>query len=57
VRSEDKNELSKLISAVKEGYMEKNESSRKQWGGGIMGIKATTRIAKRKKAQETALKV
>ncbi|KAH8903460.1 L30e-like protein, partial [Coniochaeta sp. PMI_546] len=57
VRSEDKNELSKLISAIKEGYLEKNEDARKRWGGGIMGSKATTRIAKRKKAQETALKV
>jgi large subunit ribosomal protein L7Ae len=57
VRSEDKNELSKLVSAIKEGYLEKNEDARKRWGGGIMGIKAQTRIAKRKKAQETALKV
>lgn len=57
VRSEDKNELSKLVSAIKEGYLEKNEDARKRWGGGIMGNKAETRIAKRKKAQETALKV
>lgn len=45
------------MSAIKEGYLEKNEDARKRWGGGIMGIKAQTRIAKRKKAQETALKV
>ncbi|OIW24462.1 L30e-like protein, partial [Coniochaeta ligniaria NRRL 30616] len=57
VRSEDKTELSKLISAVKEGYLEKNEDARKRWGGGILGSKSQTRIAKRKKAQETALKV
>jgi len=57
VRSEDKNELSKLVSAIKEGYLEKNEDARKRWGGGILGAKSTTRIAKRKKAQETALKV
>jgi len=57
VRSEDKNELSKLVSAIKEGYLEKNEDARKRWGGGILGVKSTTRIAKRKKAQETALKV
>src|SRR5690349_12117114 len=35
VRSEDKNELSKLVSAVKDGYMEKHEQARRQWGGGI----------------------
>lgn len=57
VRSEDKTELSKLISAVKEGYMEKTEQSRKQWGGGIMGAKAQDRIAKKKKALEAAIKV
>lgn len=57
VRSEDKTELSKLISAVKEGYLEKTEQSRKQWGGGIMGSKAQDRIAKKKKALETAIKV
>ncbi|KAK4242793.1 50S ribosomal protein L30e-like protein [Achaetomium macrosporum] len=57
VRSEDKNELSKLISAIKEGYLEKNEQTRKQWGGGIMGAKAQKRIEKRKKALETAIKV
>jgi large subunit ribosomal protein L7Ae len=57
VRSEDKNELSKLVSAIKEGYLEKNEDARKRWGGGIMGSKAQTRIAKRQKALEQAIKV
>jgi len=57
VRSEDKNELSKLISAIKEGYLEKNEDSRKRWGGGIMGIKAQKRVEKKKKALEASLKV
>jgi len=57
VRSEDKNELSKLISAIKQGYLEKIEDSRKRWGGGIMGAKAQKRIEKRQKALETAIKV
>lgn len=57
VRSEDKNELSKLVSAIKEGYVEKNEDARKRWGGGIMGAKAQKRIEKRQKALETAIKV
>lgn len=57
VRSEDKNELSKLVSAIKDGYLEKNESARKQWGGGIMGYKAQKRIERRKKAMESAIKV
>jgi len=57
VRSEDKSELSKLISAIKDGYLEKSEESRKRWGGGIMGDKAQKRIEKKKRAQELALKV
>ncbi|KAJ2906476.1 uncharacterized protein MKZ38_001457 [Zalerion maritima] len=57
VRSEDKTELSKLVSAVKDGYMEKTSDSRKQWGGGIMGFKAQKRIEKKKKALEMAIKV
>ena len=57
VRSEDKNELGKLVSAIKDGYLEKNEAARKQWGGGIMGFKAQKRIEKRKKALESAIKV
>jgi large subunit ribosomal protein L7Ae len=57
VRSEDKSELSKLISAVKEGYLEKNEEARRRWGGGIMGYKAQKKVEKRKKALEQAIKV
>ncbi|CAK7197556.1 60S ribosomal protein L8 [Sporothrix eucalyptigena] len=57
VRSEDKTELTKLISAVKDGYLEKNEEARKRWGGGIMGEKANKRIEKKRKAFETAIKV
>ncbi|KAL7622506.1 60S ribosomal protein L8 [Parahypoxylon ruwenzoriense] len=57
VRSEDKNELSKLVSAIKDGYLPKSEAARRQWGGGIMGAKATKRIEKKKKALEQAIKV
>jgi large subunit ribosomal protein L7Ae len=57
VRSEDKNELSKLISAIKDGYTEKHETARKQWGGGIMGYKAQKRTEKKKRALELAIKV
>ncbi|PSS03461.1 60S ribosomal protein L8-B [Coniella lustricola] len=57
VRSEDKSELSKLVSAVKDGYMANTESSRRQWGGGIMGEKANKRTEKKRKAIESAIKV
>merc|ERR1712058_203789 len=52
VRSEDKSELSKLVQAIKEGYAEKYENARRQWGGGIMGAKAQMKIHKKQKALE-----
>ncbi|KAH8776373.1 60S ribosomal protein L8-B [Diaporthe sp. PMI_573] len=57
VRSEDKSELSKLVSTVKDGYLANTESARRQWGGGIMGDKANKRTEKKRKAVESALKV
>ena len=57
VRSEDKSELSKLVQTIKEGYTEKHEESRRHWGGGIMGAKATARQEKKRKALEAAIKI
>jgi len=57
VRSEDKNELSTLISAIKTGYNDKYEDAKRHWGGGIMGAKANDRIAKRQKALDNAIKI
>lgn len=57
VRSEDKSELSKLISAIKEGYSEKYEEAKRHWGGGIMGQKAIARTEKKRKALESAIKI
>jgi large subunit ribosomal protein L7Ae len=57
VRSEDKNELSKLVSTIKEGYNAKAEEHRRHWGGGIMGAKAVARQEKKRKALESAIKI
>ena len=57
VRSEDKTELSKLVSAIKDGFLEKHEQARRQWGGGIMGAKAQMRTLKKQKAYEAATKI
>ncbi|KAL9602048.1 MAG: hypothetical protein Q9179_002658 [Wetmoreana sp. 5 TL-2023] len=57
VRSEDKSELSKLVSAIKEGYSEKYEEAKRHWGGGIMGAKAVARTEKKRKAMEQAIKI
>ncbi|KAJ9151268.1 60S ribosomal protein L8 [Pleurostoma richardsiae] len=57
VRSEDKTELSKLVTAVKDGFMAQHDQARRHWGGGIMGFKAQKHEEKKKKAIETAIKV
>ena len=57
VRQEDKAEFTKLLSAIKEGYTDKYEDSRRHWGGGIMGPKAVARTEKKRKAVEAAIKV
>jgi large subunit ribosomal protein L7Ae len=57
VRSEDKSELAKLTSAIKEGYSDKYEAHRRTWGGGIMGAKANARQEKKRKALENAIKI
>lgn len=57
VRSEDKSELSKLVSTIKEGYSEKYEEAKRHWGGGIMGAKAVAKTEKKRKALESAIKI
>ena len=57
VKGEDKNELSKLVSTIQEGYSNKYEEHRRHWGGGIMGTKAVARQEKKRKAIESAIKI
>ncbi|KAF1998304.1 L30e-like protein [Amniculicola lignicola CBS 123094] len=57
VRPEHKSELSKLVSAIKDGYVEKHTEAMRHWGGGIMGAKANARMDKRRKAIESAIKI
>ena len=57
MRSEDKSELSKLVSTINEGYSEKNEELKRHWGGGIMGAKAVAAQEKKRKAMESAIKI
>jgi large subunit ribosomal protein L7Ae len=57
VRSEDKSELSKLVTAVKDGYTEKYAEANRHWGGGVMGAKANARTEKKRKALESAIKI
>jgi large subunit ribosomal protein L7Ae len=45
------------LSAIKEGYSDKYEESKRHWGGGIMGAKANARQEKKRKAFESAIKI
>jgi len=49
IREEDKTSLNNLVSSIKLNYNDKFEENRKQWGGGIMGIKSQAMMAKREK--------
>jgi large subunit ribosomal protein L7Ae len=57
VKAEDKNELSKLVSTINDGYASKYDEHRRHWGGGIMGAKAVARQEKKRKAIEQAIKI
>lgn len=56
VKNEDKHEFSKIVEAVKANFNDKFEDFRRQWGGGIMGVKsqAKTRARERLLAKEAA---
>ena len=45
------------MSAVKEGYLDKHEESRRHWGGGIMGAKAQARERKKKERADREIKI
>jgi len=50
VHSGDKSALASLVSAIKANYNDKFEEHRRQWGGGVMGVKSQAMMAKREKA-------
>lgn len=50
VKSEDKAELAKLVSAIKVNYEEKFAATRSHWGGGIRGHKSIAKLEGRAKA-------
>lgn len=50
VSPEDKIALANLVTTIKLSYNDKFEDHRRQWGGGVMGHKSQSRLAKREKA-------
>lgn len=57
VRSEDKSDLSNLVSTINANFIEKFEDSRRKWGGGQIGNKATAKQEKKRKAFEASIRV
>lgn len=57
VRSEDKSDLSNLVSTVNANFIEKFEDARRKWGGGQIGNKATAKQEKKRKAFEASIRV
>lgn len=57
MRGEDKSELSKIVQAVKEGFLDKSDEARRHWGGGIMGAKANAKTRKQKERAEREIKI
>mmetsp|Transcript_20188 Transcript_20188/g.48123 ORF Transcript_20188/g.48123 Transcript_20188/m.48123 type:complete len:263 (+) Transcript_20188:23-811(+) len=51
VRPEDQGALAKLVDAVKANYNDRFDEQRRQWGGGIMGIKSNHAQDKKAKAR------
>lgn len=52
IKNEDKHEFSKLVEAIKANFNDKYDDYRKQWGGGIMGVKSQARTERNRKIQE-----
>ncbi|CAG8478151.1 10793_t:CDS:10 [Diversispora eburnea] len=49
IRDEDKSTFANLINGIKAGYNDKFDEVRKHWGGGVMGTKSQSMMAKREK--------
>lgn len=54
---EDKFEFFKFVFIIKDGFMDKYEFVRRQWGGGIMGFKVNMCIEKKCKVFEVVIKI
>ncbi|CAG8642164.1 6722_t:CDS:2 [Funneliformis mosseae] len=56
IKDEDKTAFTNLISTIKVNYNDKYEEIKKQWGGGIMGVKSQAMMVKREKASGREIK-
>ncbi|KAH9552463.1 hypothetical protein CY35_09G067800 [Sphagnum magellanicum] len=59
VKNEDKHDFSKIVEAVKANFNDRFDEFRRQWGGGIMGVKsqAKTKARERIIAKEASQRI
>jgi len=55
VNPEDKVSLTKLVEVVRTNFNDRFDEIRRQWGGGILGVKSRAKITKLEKAKQKEL--
>lgn len=56
VKAEDKHDLAKLVESVKLNFNDRFDDARRQWGGGILGVKSQHKEKVRQKLLEKELR-
>jgi len=56
IKNEDKLEFSKLVESIKSNFNDRFDDVRKQWGGGIMGVKSQARTRAQQRLIEKELR-
>ena len=56
IKNEDKLEFSQLVESIKSNFNDRFDDVRKQWGGGIMGVKSQARTRAQQRLIEKELR-
>ena len=49
VKNEDKHDFSKVVESIKANFNDRGDDLRRQWGGGIMGVKSQAKTKARER--------
>ena len=56
IKQEDKGEFTKLVESVKANFNDRHDELRKQWGGGVMGVKSVAAAQHKQRLIERELR-
>jgi len=56
IKNEDKFEFSKLVESIKASFNDRYDETRKQWGGGVMGVKSIAKAKAKERLVERELR-